>query len=96
MNDRARKTTTPANPCSRTHAVALYDVGCRYAQQLEQAAQAALASDSEETTRRFAAADSLLWELANLNNPEDLRDFIAGAHHRHEQRLLLLGLPVQH
>ena len=81
-------------PCGHRHGVRSYADGCSYATQMTWAIDAANEGDHDRARLYVLAADRALMPLCNINNPESLRDFIAGVNAGLEAHLRTLGSAV--
>lgn len=82
------------NECGHRHLIDYYAHGCAYATHVAGAAAAAHEGDHEAAEKQAFTADRLLWRLQSIDDPESLRDFIAGAHSQFETHLRSLGTTV--
>ncbi|RYC05630.1 hypothetical protein [Nocardioides zhouii] len=84
----------PCPACGHTHLDPNYERGCTYGTYMADALLLAIVGDNLRARHQLVAADRALWPLADIQNPDSLRDFIAAAHTRFECHLRQFGVPV--
>jgi hypothetical protein len=92
LPDAAPDEFIAGTPCGHRHRIGNYADGCTYGTHMAQATSAAFMDDHYKATHHALTADQVLWPLDEINNPQSLRDFIAGAHSGFEAHLRTLGL----
>lgn len=80
--------------CGHRHTISHYANGCAHATHSARAITAAHNGNHKQAQHHAAIADRILWPLDDLNNPESLRDFIAGTTAGLETHLRSLGTPI--
>jgi hypothetical protein len=81
-------------PCGHRHRIGNYADGCAYATHISWATDAARDGKPHRASQHAQVADIALAPLGNINNPESLRDFIAGMHSGFETRLRSLNVAI--
>lgn len=77
--------------CGHAHTGVNHELGCTDASHMAEALRAAFEGDDDRTHHEVTVADRALWPLADIDNPDSLRDFIAVTHTRFEFHLRALG-----
>lgn len=80
-------------PCGHHHRIGNYADGCAYAAHITWATTAATDGDHTKAQQHAQVADRTLWPLADIDNPNSLRDFIAGIASGFESHLRSQGVP---
>lgn len=83
-----------ASVCGHLHFVDNYAHGCAYGTHMTLAYAAAHNDDEDTASRHATNADRALWPLMHADDPDSLRDFIAGVANSLESHLRALGTPI--
>lgn len=94
LPDVTADTSEAGTPCGHRHRIGNYADGCAYATHISWSIAAARDGDTSKSQRNAAFADIALAPLGEINNPDSLRDFIAGIHSGFETHLRSLGITV--
>lgn len=87
-------TFVAGTPCGHRHRLGNYADGCTYATHMSWAIEAAHNGELGKSHQHTLVADNVLAPLGDINNPESLRDFIAGTHSGFETHLRSLGTTI--